>query len=262
MAATTTEYAIVVVLIAAGLILATDAVRMATDGALRRTSAALAPTAPAAAVPASDPVPASSPALAALPLVHFAAWLVLAVAVAFVAFARYQRQRALRTLQERHCGAEPAPEEPSHPNFRKRQQIQRVLLKHFDAALQSQIEVRHVMSRTVRTVAPTTDMFVLREVMEQEGFRHLLVMQHDKLLGVISDRDIKSRSGRLAQNVMTANPLTISPATQLSHATTMMLHRQISCLPVVDAGEVQGILTTTDLLTTLYRVLNWLDAAS
>src|SRR4026209_1726371 len=104
LAATTTEYAIVVVLIAAGLILATDAVRMATEGALRRTSAALGPAAPVAAARADDPVAAPSPALGALPLVHFTAWLVLAGAVAFLAFARYQRQRALRTLQERQCG--------------------------------------------------------------------------------------------------------------------------------------------------------------
>ena len=155
----------------------------------------------------------------------------------------------------------PVAEEPSNPNFQKRQQIQRVLLKHFDEALQSQIEVRHVMSRRVRTVEPTTDMFALREAMEQEGFRHLLVMQDEKLLGVISDRDVKSRNGRLARNVMTADPLSVTPGTQLSNAMTMMLHRRISCLPVIEDGKLHGILTTTDMLMTLQCLMKLLDRA-
>jgi integrase len=75
------------------------------------------------------------------------------------------------------------------------------LLRNFDDVLHSRIEARHVMSRKVRAVEPTTSISDLKAMMETEGFHHLLVMKKDKLLGIISDRDIANRKGRRASDV-------------------------------------------------------------
>ena len=267
-AASTTEYAVIVTLIAAALLLASDAVRLAADSSFRRATVALG-VAPAAAPPA----PASGPAtaggqlpalsLAPLPPLHALAWGSLLLAAALVGHNRYRCARRRRALREFDCPvesvAESAAEEPANPNFAKRQDIQRVLLRHFDGAVHSRIEVRHVMSRKVRAVAPTTSLADLQALLVSEGFHHVLVMQQTALLGVVSDRDVHTRQGRRVADVMTANPLCVAPTTHISQAITLMLRRRISCLPVVEAGQVKGILTTTDMLLSLQCLMQLLE---
>jgi acetoin utilization protein AcuB len=211
------------------------------------------------------PAAASAPAESILPIVppsHFVAWTAVISAVGVIVYSRHCQERARRELEELHCGPGPVDDEPCNPNFQKRQEIQRVLLRHFDEAIQSRIEVRHVMSKTVRAVPPSAKVSGLRELMEREGIRHLLVMKQGVLLGVISDRDIKGRRGWLARHVMTASPLTVTPTTNLNHAITMLLHRRISCLPVVDRGNVRGVLTATDMLMTLQCLMKLLEKSA
>lgn len=58
---------------------------------------------------------------------------------------------------------------------------------------------------------------------------------------------------------MTSEPDFVSPDTPLGTAITHLVARQISCLPVVDAGRVCGILTTTDLVLVAHAFLQmWL----
>ena len=57
--------------------------------------------------------------------------------------------------------------------------------------------------------------------------------------------------------------VSVTEETSLQDAIELISFHRINCLPVVDADRyVRGVLTTTDLLTTLYRVLNWLEAAN
>src|SRR5262245_11413671 len=269
--ATTAEYAVVISLIVAALVLATDGVRLATHSAFHRAGIVLggspdgdaygySPAQPADDAPTNPSPPPFS--IASMPPTHALAWGVLLMAIAVVGHSRYRQRRAKRAVQEIHSSSEQATEIASNPNFRKRQEIQRVLLRHFDDALQSRIEVRHVMSRTARAVGPSALVNDLQELMEREGFHHLLVLQNDKLVGVISDRDIHGRRGRQAQHIMTANPLSVSPGTQLAQAISIMLHRRISCLPIVEQERVVGILTVTDMLMTLQCLMKLLERAS
>jgi CBS domain-containing protein len=264
-ATSTAEYAVVIALIAAAIMLASDAVRLAADSSFRRAAVAMGvePAAAPAGVGAAGAgdAPAEVPliSVAAIPPLHALAWGVLFTAAAIVGRNRYRQMRSRRAVTEIECTAEPVVEEPTNPNFEKRQEIQRILLRHFDGALHSRIEVRHIMSRKVRAVQPTTSVEDLQTVMESECFHHLLVMKGEALAGVISDRDVRSRSGRRASDIMTANPLTVSSTTHLNQAITAMLHRQISCVPVVDGGQVKGILTSTDVLMSLQCLMQLLE---
>ncbi|HEY2414507.1 MAG TPA: CBS domain-containing protein [Pirellulaceae bacterium] len=266
--ATSTEYAIIMALIAGAILLGADAMRFMADGAFRRSALALG--SPAAAVsPRLDSVnrPVANPEAlplfsAAFPPMHAFAWGVLIAAVALVGHSCYRKWHARRAVKEIDCQTEIAPETPTNPNFKKRQDIQRVLLRNFDDVLHSRIETRHVMSRKVRAVEPTTLVSDLKSLMETEGFHHLLVMRKDKLLGIISDRDIANRKGRRAADIMTAQPKTIFPDTLLSHAITLALHWRISCVPVVENDQVKGILTSTDMLMTLQCLMQILERAN
>lgn len=271
-AASTAEYAVVIALVAAALMLSGEALQFATARVFRKTAVAFNTNAEASAPGAATTgaATASGGSLAANQvlatelvtadlLMYGAAWGVLLTAGVIVGYSRYRMLRVKRQLEELHCGPEPLPDEPGNPNFEKRQEIQRVLLKHFDETLPSNIEVRHVMSRKVRAVQQTANVSDLRELLEREGFHHLLVANQGVLLGVISDRDIKGRRGTLARHIMTASPLTVTPRTQVSHAISMLLHQRISCLPVVENGQIKGILTVTDMLMTLQCLMKLLD---
>jgi acetoin utilization protein AcuB len=129
--------------------------------------------------------------------------------------------------------------------------------------------VRDVMTTQVTTVAPETLVAEAIQLFGECNIRHLLVTdQEGKLAGVFSDRDALRQMARgcdpFATRVaalMRQEPVTVAVDTTVQDAIELLSFHRINCLPVIDADRrVQGVLTTTDLLTTLYRVLNWLDA--
>src|SRR5688572_2956469 len=258
-ASSTTEYAIIIALVAAALMLGGEQLRFGVDLSFSQVAASLDATGPQGDAAGGGASAAASPIAAEKQILHILAWSGLGAATIVFCYSCYRRWRMKRQLEELHCGPELIAEEPTNPNFIKRQEIQRILLRHFDNSLDGRIEVRQVMSRRVHSVQPTTAVEDVTEIMEREGFHHLLVMKEGSLLGVISDRDFKSRRGWVARHIMTACPLTVSPSTQLNQAITMLLHQRISCLPVVEEGKVCGIMTATDMLMTLQCLIKLLE---
>jgi len=131
--------------------------------------------------------------------------------------------------------------------------------------------VRDVMTPQVTTVAPETLVAEAIQLFGEYNIRHLLVTdQQGRLAGVFSDRDALRQMARgldpFATRVavlMRQEPVSVTEDTPVQDAIELLSFHRINCLPVIDAERnVRGVLTTTDLLTTLYRVLNWLDAAS
>jgi len=130
--------------------------------------------------------------------------------------------------------------------------------------------VADVMTSPVSTLAPDRSVLDAVTVFGECKFRHLLVVDGaGALLGVVSDRDALRSVARgqdveatAVDTVMTRNPVTVSPATPIGDAVTLMMSHRINCLPVVeDGGRVRGIVTTTDLLRALHEVMQALTAA-
>jgi acetoin utilization protein AcuB len=94
-----------------------------------------------------------------------------------------------------------------------------------------------------------------RVIMQAEGLRHLPVIERKRVLGVVTDRDLRQhaaeRNDTLVETVMTADPVTVSPEATIEEAASLMLVRRIGCLPVVEQGGLVGIITTTDMLRAL-----------
>lgn len=124
----------------------------------------------------------------------------------------------------------------------------------------NKITVRHLMTLNPGTVSPETRVDKVKSLMEEKRWHHVVVCGTGlELLGVISDRDVRGRPGRTAGRIMTPEPDFVSPDTPLGTAITHLVARQISSLPVVDAGRVCGILTTTDLVLVAHAFLQmWL----
>ena len=128
--------------------------------------------------------------------------------------------------------------------------------------------VSQFMNSDLITVAPEDSVEEAVKLLSRQGIRHLLVMKKNRLVGIISDRDIKRamdpRRTRkklmgigglyfllepiLVEEIMTRDPVTIGPNTPAKQAAYIMVERRFGALPVVEGGKTVGIVTETDLL--------------
>lgn len=171
---------------------------------------------------------------------------------------RRRRKRRAKTIEIDEAEGE-SPE--LHQRFSaKRQDLLRVLARDPNILLRNQVLVRHLMSTDVLTVPPGANRQSLKEVMREAKIRHLLVCGSDRqLLGVVSDRDLAAKPGRTARELMSTSVKIVAPDTLISPAVTHLLNSGVSALPVIEAGKVVGILTTTDLAMALQCLLQlWL----
>ncbi len=125
--------------------------------------------------------------------------------------------------------------------------------------------VRDFMTPTPISVSPNTPVDEARALMQQHRIRHLPVLDHGRLVGIVSDRDIRlvlpSPATSLSvyeigylltrltmAEIMTRGPLTIAPERPITEAVRRMLANKVSALPVVAGGQLVGIVTRTNLL--------------
>lgn len=130
------------------------------------------------------------------------------------------------------------------------------------------------MSTDLVTVSPSTTVAEARQLLEVHGIRHLPVVDHGRLVGMVSDRDvgISDESLRTAvqrrevmallddqrtvDEVMSLAPRVIPPDKSVSDAARMMVSRRINALPVVDAaGTLHGLITSTDCLLAVLKAI-------
>ena len=127
------------------------------------------------------------------------------------------------------------------------------------------MKVQDLMTISCITAPPTMPVLEARPLMLEKRIRHLLVTDGPKLVGIVTDRDIRLNlpspatslsvweiNYLLAQltvaSVMTESLVTVSPRQDTREAALLMLDHKIGALPVVDGGQLMGIITETDLL--------------
>jgi acetoin utilization protein AcuB len=132
------------------------------------------------------------------------------------------------------------------------------------------MKVRELMTGGPITVPPETPVFDARQTMLKERIRHLLVTENRRLLGIITDRDIRlnlpSQATSLSvwevnhllarltvSEVMTKSVIIIGPDQDARDAALLMLEHKIGALPVLDGAHLIGIITETDVLRAFAR---------
>ena len=127
--------------------------------------------------------------------------------------------------------------------------------------------VRDIMTREVTTLERNDKLTIADDVMRLGRIRHMPVLEDDEkgVAGMVSQRDLFRGAlvralgyGEVAQRrvmntilvkeVMTTDVVTTTPDTQLAEAARLMVERKIGCLPVVDNGDLVGILTEGDFV--------------
>src|SRR5262249_31994843 len=116
--------------------------------------------------------------------------------------------------------------------------------------------MRDVMTHRLVTIAPETACDEARRLMEQHRIRHLPVVADGRLIGILSDRDVRSAApGATTGRVMTPDPVTVAPEMRVEHAARVVLEGRFGSLPIVEDGALIGIVTYSDLLEALVQVM-------
>jgi CBS domain-containing protein len=129
------------------------------------------------------------------------------------------------------------------------------------------------MTHNPVTVSPDTSVLMARRLLYLHRIRHLPVLDGDRLVGMVSDRDINVRDPDLIDSLSSlqsdllsgrwrpiatvmSTPVQIAhPGDSLTSAARTLQHWRLGALPVVDGSRLVGILTTTDCLEALLSTL-------
>jgi acetoin utilization protein AcuB len=119
--------------------------------------------------------------------------------------------------------------------------------------------VANRMTREPITVRPDDTLIHASHQMKSGGFRRLPVVSDGKLVGIITDRDLREHRAHLEDtkvySVMTGEVVTVSPETPVEEAAHVLLERQIGGVPVVSEGRLVGVITATDILQAFVNVM-------
>lgn len=137
--------------------------------------------------------------------------------------------------------------------------------------MRSSLLVRDVMTKDPFTMEPEDSLMKAVELMRLRGVRRVPVVLAGLLVGLLAEGDLKRAQpstlsdsqdeftsvmeGTPISRIMIQSPLTVSPETPLLAAAETLQSTKYGALPVVEDGKVVGILTDTDLITTLVDLL-------
>lgn len=117
--------------------------------------------------------------------------------------------------------------------------------------------VRDMMNRSPGTIAPEATLADALQMMAEKKNRHLVVVLKDSVVGILSDRDLamyydpdgmteeRWKQARV-KSIMTAKPVTVGSSAPVAEAARLLLKTAVSALPVVDNGQLVGVLSDRD----------------
>jgi CBS domain-containing protein len=118
--------------------------------------------------------------------------------------------------------------------------------------------ISDVMSMRVVTVKPDDSVQVAIARMLEENVGSVAVCTQNELVGIFTERDVLRMAGEgsgfgdaLVGDVMTRSPVTVSPDDDVLAAARLMSERRIRHLPVVEMGNVLGLVGIRDVMRTL-----------
>ena len=127
------------------------------------------------------------------------------------------------------------------------------------------MRVRDLMTIHPITIPASLPVVEARRLMQERLIRHLLVVDGDELIGIVTDRDIRSNmpspatslsvwelnhllSRLTAGEVMTTNVIVVEPDRPAAAAAALLLSEKIGALPVMEGSRLVGIVTETDFV--------------
>lgn len=136
------------------------------------------------------------------------------------------------------------------------------------------MRVRDWMTPEPVTVTPQTSVMNARRILRAHEIRHLPVVEGDRVVGMLSDADLLLRDSQMAQalsalqsdllggryrrvaSIMITPVEVVQPDETVRAAAAKLEGCRVNSLPVVEGGRLIGIITTTDCLRALLRLLD------
>jgi acetoin utilization protein AcuB len=139
--------------------------------------------------------------------------------------------------------------------------------------------VQDVMQTKLVTVTPETTLPEAIRLTGQRGVRHLPVLEGERLVGILSDRDLKRAMASPATSleahelrylldhlrvgeIMTRAVIRIGPMFPIEDAARTMVMEKIGALPVTDGERLVGLVTETDVLRLFVRAMGTAEPSS
>jgi len=121
------------------------------------------------------------------------------------------------------------------------------------------MEMIHIMTKHPETIHPDDTLAKAKEMMEVAGFRRLPVVKDDEVVGMLTERDLRSHAGYLESTkvnaAMSAPVISVGPNSTVQEAARLMLRHKIGGLPVLGSGKLVGMVTTIDMLGAFLEVV-------
>jgi len=128
--------------------------------------------------------------------------------------------------------------------------------------------VRQFMTSPVTSLSSSASLLEAGLLLRGGRIRHIPIIDDGQLVGILSDRDIQRCTPSMltrvtaeeynsifedtpVSRVMTRDPQHVSPDTPLHAAAAILRSQKLGCLPVVENGQVVGIITKDDMLAAL-----------
>lgn len=124
---------------------------------------------------------------------------------------------------------------------------------------------KEIMMGSPVTLKPQDTLDLANDVISLGRIRHIPVVEDGRLVGMLTERDLmgaaaskifglkqKSKSALLKsvliKDVMKTRVMTVAPETPIKDVAHLMADKKIGCVPVMSAGALVGLVTTTDIL--------------
>jgi len=134
------------------------------------------------------------------------------------------------------------------------------------------MKIREVMTENPITVDVDTLVIDAQKIMKEKSIRRLCVMEKGKLVGIVTHHDLLKASPSPAtslsvweinylwakmtvRDVMTKNPVTLSPDTPFDEALKIGQKKKIGSFPIVENGKLVGITTESDIIRLALRAM-------
>ncbi len=115
------------------------------------------------------------------------------------------------------------------------------------------------------TIAPDATVLAAIEIMAEKNIGSLLVMENEKLVGIITERDYarkvylagKTSSNTLVREIMSQKVLFIQPSTSIEECMALMIENAIRYLPVLEDKRVIGVISMGNVVNTIISEQNF-----
>jgi acetoin utilization protein AcuB len=122
------------------------------------------------------------------------------------------------------------------------------------------MQLANAMTSNPITVGSRDILATAKDLMETGGFRRLPVVEDGRLVGILTERDIREHIGILERTrvnaAMRTGVITVTTGESVEDAARLMLKHKIGGLPVTADGKLAGIVTMTDIVRAFLRVVH------